>query len=504
MPYALKLAGFYGGIFLIVCVAYCSDYTLRLLITLANKTKSKYYEDLMTTQFGHRGYLFVVGAMGIFAYGAMVAYLMGIGEWHRVSSRTVHPHPLQKSHPIAFLLTPFSLSLSLARAGDNMAIVVATVSGINLGKNMWIKRVTLISIALGAVLPLALLKDMSKLSKTSFVSLFSVIVILCVVFTRFVTGPCPGLAPGEVCDVPLPGVYPSPASDLTLYVVGKKFLPAVGVIAFAFICHHACFIVYNTLRDNTEARWAKTVHLTLITATTVMVALSFFAFLTFRGVMSGSFLTNYSYKDSLSNGMRCLFALCQTLTYPIELFVARHAIHAIAFPAQKWTEEQHYTITCLLWGSTVAIALNVADLGAVLELTGGIAAVSIGFILPPLLHFKMTPEVPWKFWAARGLHRKLTSLKTFAISYAVLFLGILAMSFTILTMISELTADEEHNNLGIKDAFDETVERDQFGNVIQRGGGATQAGGTSMFDINVVGGMRMLRDILRTFRRSRR
>ena len=79
MPYALKLAGFYGGIFLIFLVAYCSDYTLRLLITLSRKTKSKYYEDLMTTQFGHRGYLFVVGAMGIFAYGAMVAYLMGIG-----------------------------------------------------------------------------------------------------------------------------------------------------------------------------------------------------------------------------------------------------------------------------------------------------------------------------------------------------------------------------------------------------------------------------------------
>jgi len=81
MPYSLKLAGFYGGLFLICLVAFCSDYTLRLLITLANKTKSKYYEDLMTTQFGHRGYLFVVGAMGIFAYGAMVAYLMGIGAF---------------------------------------------------------------------------------------------------------------------------------------------------------------------------------------------------------------------------------------------------------------------------------------------------------------------------------------------------------------------------------------------------------------------------------------
>jgi len=379
-----------------------------------------------------------------------------------------------------------------------MAIVVSTVSGINLGKNLWIKRVTLISIALGAVLPLSLLRDMSKLSKTSFLSLFSVIVILIVVFTRFLTGPCPSLAPGEVCDVPVPGVAPSPASDLILVVVGRKFLPAVGVIAFAFICHHACFIVYNTLRDNTEARWATTVHTTIATATAVMMTLSFFAFLTFRGVMSGSFLTNYSYRDTLSNGMRCLFALCQTLTYPIELFVARHSLHAIVFPAQKWTEEQHYVITGLLWGSSVAIALNVADLGAVLELTGGVAAVSIGFILPPILHFKMTPEVNYKFWQARGLHRKIVAFKTFAISYGVLFLGCLAMLFTILTMISELTAEESHH--GPVDAFDTTVQRDQYGNVINTQNGAVQAGGTSMFDLSGVGNM--LRRGLSAFRRT--
>lgn len=28
--------------------------------------------------------------------------------------------------------------------------------------------------------------------------------------------------------------------------------PQIGVISFAFVCHHACFIVYNTLRDNTD------------------------------------------------------------------------------------------------------------------------------------------------------------------------------------------------------------------------------------------------------------
>ena len=314
-----------------------------------------------------------------------------------------------------------------------MAIVVSTVSGIDLGKNQWVKRVTLISIAIGAVLPLSLLRNMSALSKTSFISLAAVIVILCVVIKNFITGP--GDAPTYLSPQAKP-------SDSVLQPIDPNaFFSAVGVIAFAFVCHHACFIVFNTLRDNTEKRWATTVHATLLSASSVMGTLALFAFLTFRGVISEEgFLTNYSKKDALCNFMRCLFALTQMLTYPIELFVARHSLHAIVYPAQKWTNDQHYTITLLLWGSSVAIALNVADLGAVLELTGGVAAVSIGFILPPLLHFKMTPEANYKCWQGRGAAKKLANAKVFCMSWFVLCLGILAVLFTLIGMYGHMTS----------------------------------------------------------------
>jgi hypothetical protein len=83
MPYALKEAGFYGGMLLIFVVAYCADYTVRMIVRLGQKAKRKYYEDLCASQFGKPGYNFVVGAMGIFSYGAAVAYLIGIGAWGR-------------------------------------------------------------------------------------------------------------------------------------------------------------------------------------------------------------------------------------------------------------------------------------------------------------------------------------------------------------------------------------------------------------------------------------
>jgi len=57
------------------------------------------------------------------------------------------------------------------------------------------------------------------------------------------------------------------------------------------------------------------------------------------------------------------------LTYPMEIFVARHTLHSL-FYTGKMTNFQHYAFTLALWGSSVLVALAVDDLGFVLELTG--------------------------------------------------------------------------------------------------------------------------------------
>ncbi len=142
-----------------------------------------------------------------------------------------------------------------------MSIVTANMGGVDLKEHPWVKRVVLVTIATGAVLPLACLKDMAKLSKTSLLSLLSVIFITFVVCIRWLGGP------GDA-------KQPTSEADRTLHLIDSNFFPAIGVIAFAFVCHHACFLVYNTLRDNTEARWNKTVHLSLGVAFAIMLTLA--------------------------------------------------------------------------------------------------------------------------------------------------------------------------------------------------------------------------------------
>jgi sodium-coupled neutral amino acid transporter 11 len=49
-------------------------------------------------------------------------------------------------------------------------------------------------------------------------------------------------------------------------------------------------------------------------------------------------------------------------------------------------------LTTALVGAALVIALITCDLGLVMELTGGISAIALAFILPPACYLKLAPE----------------------------------------------------------------------------------------------------------------
>lgn len=254
-----------------------------------------------------------------------------------------------------------------------------------------------------AILPLALIKNMSKLANTSFMSLVAVGWIIFVVFGRSVT---------TVLDAKVPH-----AEEKTMHVVGANFFPAIGIMAFAFVCHHSSFIVFNSLSNNTAARWERVTRLSVGASLGACILLGTTGYLTFRELTKGNLLNNYALDDHVVNVTRLLFSLTMVLTYPMESFVARHTMHAVMFFGKgAMTEKRHYSLSLLLWASSVLIAMVVEDLGIVLELTGGVSATYIGFILPGALSLKLSKWrlVPWmngadsrkawgELWPAYGL-----------------------------------------------------------------------------------------------------
>jgi solute carrier family 38 (sodium-coupled neutral amino acid transporter), member 11 len=276
---------------------------------------------------------------------------------------------------------------------------------------MGLRRVILAAAAVFGVLPLSLFRDMSNLAKTSFLSLVAVAWIVCVVMVRSVAG-----APGAVMPA---------ASDRVMHAVNKDVFPAIGVIAFAFVCHHNSFIVFNSLREPTVGNWAKTANWSVFISVVASCILALFGYFQFRELTDDNLLNNYAITDELVNVTRLLYAFTMILTYPLEMFVSRHCIsciwwrlkHAplqavaagtpgnVASEALREEVESasglltvgetscndappplstvaHWSITLLLFSASLLIALLTSRLGIVLELTGGISATVLGFIMP--------------------------------------------------------------------------------------------------------------------------
>jgi len=61
------------GIALLVVMAIATNYTVCLLISMGQRTKTASYEDLCRSVFGKFGFVSVTLAMWFFAYGALLA-----------------------------------------------------------------------------------------------------------------------------------------------------------------------------------------------------------------------------------------------------------------------------------------------------------------------------------------------------------------------------------------------------------------------------------------------
>lgn len=195
-------------------------------------------------------------------------------------------------------------------------------------------------------------------------------------------------------------------------------------------------------QDNTERRWRKTSAISISLATALCCLLCIPGYMMFRGITAGNLLNNFGADDQVANVTRlvyvshfqcsaCLlvlmvvsrrFSLTMVLTYPMEMFVARHTMNALLFNGAI-TDKRHYAISLVLWGSSVLIALVVEDLGFVLELTGGVSGTYIGYIMPGMLYLRLA-DYRLAFWKNKG--RVWETARDMAAPVAVVVFGVYA------------------------------------------------------------------------------
>eukprot|EP00520_Triparma_pacifica_P003440 CAMPEP_0118649452 /NCGR_PEP_ID=MMETSP0785-20121206/9711_1 /TAXON_ID=91992 /ORGANISM="Bolidomonas pacifica, Strain CCMP 1866" /LENGTH=502 /DNA_ID=CAMNT_0006541741 /DNA_START=125 /DNA_END=1630 /DNA_ORIENTATION=+ len=335
IPFAIRHCGLFMGIILLTWVGYLTDCSVRMIVTLGRDLGVNDYERLAEKIYGPRGYNAICVFMIFLAFGAMVAYCIVVGD-----------------------VVPELLGVTSSPAARPVSILLCSMF---------------------VMLPLSLLKDMSSLAKTSTLSCAADMVLVLIVMA---------CTPIGVSIADAGGFWKVLGSSI---VRPKTVFSGLGAMSFAFVCHHSSFIVANSLKDSTKERWATVTHWSVSMAYTMCLFMGLFGYLGFLEETKGNVLVNFEGGDDLGalSAGRVMLVLTMFFTYPMESFVARHALISVVYGKEAAHEDnprRRYKVTIGLYVAALVLSLFLPDLGIVLELTGAVSGSFLSYILPSSMY----------------------------------------------------------------------------------------------------------------------
>ncbi|MCJ1313439.1 hypothetical protein MMC25_007117 [Agyrium rufum] len=347
-PYAFRQAGLLTGVLLLVGLTFTVDWTIRLIVINSKLSGANSFQATVQHCFGKRGLIAISVAQWAFAFGGMLAFCIIIGD--------SIPHVLLAIWPSLPKIPVLSL------LADRRTIIVIFVLGISF--------------------PLSLYRDIAKLAKASTFALISMFVIL---MTVVIQG---ARIPSE-----------DRGSAKGLLLINGGVFQAIGVISFAFVCHHNSLLIYGSLKKPTIDRFSTVTHFSAFVSMVACLIMALAGFLTFGDKTVGNVLNNFSSDNVMVNIARLCFGLNMLTTLPLEAFVCREVMENYWYPNEEWNRNRHLLFTTALVLSAVLLSLLTCDLGAVFELIGATSACALAYILPPLCYIKLTRR-SWKTVAA--------------------------------------------------------------------------------------------------------
>lgn len=351
LPYAISKAGFWTGMFLLIVLCAVTDWTIRLIVTNAKMSGANSYIGIMNHCFGSSGRAAVSFFQFAFAFGGMCAFGVIIGD--------SIPHVIRSIFPTLPTIPVLSIFA-------NRQFVIALCT-------------------LGVSYPLSLYRDIHKLSISSA---FALVGMLIIVFSVIFEGP----------HVP-PELKGDPAKRFSL--IDSGIFQAIGVISFAFVCHHNTLLIYGSLRTPTLDRFAKVTHVSTAISLVACSIIAVSGYMVFTDKTQGNILNNFSPTDSLINVARFCFGLNMFTTLPLELFVCREVIEQYFFSHETFSIQRHVFFTTTILLASMFIALVTCDLGVMLEIIGGVSATALAFIFPAACYLKLAGAHAHRPWYTR-------------------------------------------------------------------------------------------------------
>ncbi|KXJ96916.1 transmembrane amino acid transporter protein-domain-containing protein [Microdochium bolleyi] len=348
-PYAMRQAGMVSGIALLIGLTFVVDWTIRLIVINSKLSGAHSFQGTVEHCFGRTGLVAISAAQWVFAFGGMVAFCVIVGDSIPQVFRAIWPglHEM----PVFWLL------------GNRQFVIALFVLGVSY--------------------PLTLYRDITKLAKASTMALISMTVIVLTVVIQS------AFAPAESR-----GSFNTP-----LLTLNTGFMQAVGVISFAFVCHHNSLLIYGSLETPTIDRFSRVTHYSMGVSTLACITMALVGFLTFGDKTKGNVLNNFPADNTMVTIARLCFGFNMLTTLPLEAFVCREVMLNYYFPGEPFNMNLHLILSSSLVVSAMGISLLTCDVGAVFDLVGATSACALAYILPPLCYIKLsTPS--WRTWMA--------------------------------------------------------------------------------------------------------
>jgi sodium-coupled neutral amino acid transporter 11 len=165
-----------------------------------------------------------------------------------------------------------------------------------------------------------------------------------------------------------PELRGSPEKKFT--IINSGIFQAIGVISFAFVCHHNSLLIYGSLNTPTLDRFSLVTHVSTFLSLIACCTLAISAFLVFTDKTQGNILNNFPQDDTLINIARFCFGMNMFTTLPLELFVCREVsfastiiclfikcnilqvIEQYFYAAEPWSRLRHIILTtAILFGA---------------------------------------------------------------------------------------------------------------------------------------------------------
>ena len=271
----------------------------------------------------------------------------------------------------------------------------------------------LIAIQLIVLIPLALIRNISRLGPAALLADIFIFIGLFYIWYY------------DISTLATSGIHPTVA-----LFNPSAFTLTIGSSIFTFEGIGLILPIQSSMAE--PQKFSRLLYIVMVIITIIFASIGALCYATFGGQTSVEIISNYPQDSKLVNAVQFLYSMAVLVGTPVQLFPASRIIETSLFGerlsgkrsrALKWKKNAFRTVLTILCG--VVSIVGASDLDKFVALIGSFACVPLVYIYPALLHYKGVAQLRWE----RGL------------DVVIMLVGIAAMVYTTaITVISWIRA----------------------------------------------------------------